>query len=95
MSHAMEHHSTVKLPDGCEGGGCFGQSSGLLQCAFPEKGGRTIAVFGLDAACKWSMKHRFSMQDAFGRDEFVGGAGSCGYQIIAIDLEREGSLAPG
>uniref|UniRef100_A0ACD5U082 Uncharacterized protein n=1 Tax=Avena sativa TaxID=4498 RepID=A0ACD5U082_AVESA len=52
--------------------GCFGQSSGLLQCAFLEEGGRRVAIWSFNAylPCKWSLKHRINMQDAFGRDYF-------------------------
>lgn len=53
--------------------GCFGQSSGFLQCACPEKSCHTVAVFNIDSyhSCEWSLKHRVSMTDAFGRDNFM------------------------
>jgi hypothetical protein len=99
MSYRMPlppHHFTTMLPhDHCRlKVGCFGQSSGLLQCAFQEEGGRTITIFSLDSyrPCKWSLKHRLCMQDALGRDDFIRSGDSwplfCDYKIIAFDLEK-------
>ncbi|XBJ20554.1 hypothetical protein VPH35_011365 [Triticum aestivum] len=92
-SGIMPYHYTIKLPGDCWNG-CFSQSMGLLQCAFPEEGGSTIAVFTLDdyRPCKWSLKHRFCMGDAFGRDNFLPNrdylSWLCFYRIVALDLER-------
>ncbi|KQK04835.1 uncharacterized protein LOC100828981 [Brachypodium distachyon] len=87
---------TIKLPHDvwCFEDGCFGQSMGFLQCAFPEKGDCAIAVHSLDAYSHgWSPKHRISMKDALGRDDFL-----CSddgnlpwprdYKIVSLDLER-------
>nr|XP_051221473.1 uncharacterized protein LOC127339692 [Lolium perenne] len=90
---------TIKLPhDHCRLlDGCFGQSSRSLLCAWPEECGRTVAVFSLDAnlPCKWSLKHRLTMPDAFGRDNIIGFCDDgfqilqCSYRIFALDSERE------
>uniref|UniRef100_M8C5F8 F-box associated domain-containing protein n=1 Tax=Aegilops tauschii TaxID=37682 RepID=M8C5F8_AEGTA len=99
MSHRMPlppHHFTIMLPHDQRGlkVGCFGQSSGLLQCAFQDEGGRTITVFSLDSyrPCKWSLKHRLCMRDALGRDDFIRSGDSwpsfCDYRIVALDLEK-------
>ncbi|XBJ20551.1 hypothetical protein VPH35_011362 [Triticum aestivum] len=88
------YHHTIKLPGDCRDG-CFGQSAGFLQCAFPEKDGGAIVVFSLDAhrPCKWSIKHRLCMRDVFGTDnsllkgEYLSWLHD--YSIVALDLERE------
>ncbi|KAL6596327.1 hypothetical protein ACP70R_047691 [Stipagrostis hirtigluma subsp. patula] len=76
--------------------GCLGQSSGILHYAAPEKDGCTILVWSYDAcdADRWTVKHRLSMRDAFGRDDFVhydevGWDWFCDYLISAIDLEKD------
>lgn len=93
-SGVAPHHSIIELPE-VSWDGCLGQSSsGFLQCAFPEKDCRTIEVFSLDAChpCKWSRKHRLSMRDAFGRDDFITTEDyesfRCDHKIVALDLER-------
>ncbi|KAM0839305.1 hypothetical protein ACQ4PT_060382 [Festuca glaucescens] len=84
MSSGVAPHHSIIEPSKVfwdSRGGCFDQSSsGLLQYAFPEENFRTIEVFSLDACHpgKWSLKHRLSMQDAFGRDCLP----------VALDLER-------
>ncbi|KQK04851.1 F-box protein At5g49610 [Brachypodium distachyon] len=91
------HYFSIELPHDvwCFEDGCFGQSRGFLQCAFPEKGDLAIAVYSLDTYHPngWSLKHRFSMQDAFGRDDFLhSDDGSlqwpCNYHVVSLDLER-------
>ncbi|XBJ20549.1 hypothetical protein VPH35_011360 [Triticum aestivum] len=75
-------------------GGCFGQSLGVLQWASPEESGRVIKIFRLDAyrPCKWSLKHRLRIRDAFERDDFVPIEEYllwlCGFEIVALDFER-------
>uniref|UniRef100_A0A8I6WMT8 F-box associated domain-containing protein n=1 Tax=Hordeum vulgare subsp. vulgare TaxID=112509 RepID=A0A8I6WMT8_HORVV len=91
-------HFTVKLPHGHSDlvSGCFGKSSGFLQCALPEESGRTVAVFNLDSyhSDKWSLKYRLSMGIAFGRDDFLHGDDEgwfhwLDYQIVALDSEKK------
>ncbi|XBJ27640.1 hypothetical protein VPH35_004874 [Triticum aestivum] len=87
-------HFTIELPDVHWNltYGCLGQSSGLLQCAFPGESGDTAVVFSLDAhhSYEWSLKRHVSMRDALGRDNFVHDEWPAwlGYLIVAIDLER-------
>jgi hypothetical protein len=80
--------------------GCLGHASGILHYAAPEKDGCTIVVWGdasiyvWDPRKKWTVKHRLSMKDAFGRDDFVhyddvSWSWCCDYNIVAFDLERE------
>ncbi|KAF6991995.1 hypothetical protein CFC21_009034 [Triticum aestivum] len=91
-------HFTVKLPHGHSDlvSGCFGQSSGFLQCALPEESGHTVAVFNLDTcdSYKWSLKYRLSMGNPFGKGELLHGGAEgwfrwCDYQIAALDSERK------
>ncbi|XBJ20550.1 hypothetical protein VPH35_011361 [Triticum aestivum] len=85
------NHYTIKLPNDRRDG-CFGESAGFLHYASPDDGGRTIAVSSLDShrPCKWSLKHRLCMRDAFGRDIFSCREGYLyDFRIAAIDLERE------
>ncbi|XP_044963154.1 putative F-box protein At4g38870 [Hordeum vulgare subsp. vulgare] len=88
-------HFTIELPGRLWSlvYGCFGQSSGLLQCVFLEESGDTAVVFSLDAhhSYEWSLKCRVSMRDALGRDDFVHNNSWphwLGYHIVALDLER-------
>jgi hypothetical protein len=66
-----------------------------LQCAFPEESGDTVAVFNLDSChpYKWSLKHRLSARDVFGKDDLVRSYGSflrwITYRVVALDLDRE------
>jgi len=75
--------------------GCLGQYAGTLHYAVAEEDGCTILIwrhdyFDPDA---WTITHRLSMRDAFGRGDFVhyedGWIWTCDYEIIAFDLERE------
>ncbi|KAM3412795.1 hypothetical protein ACQJBY_004138 [Aegilops geniculata] len=94
-SGILPRHFTIELPDVywslmC---GCFGQSSGLLQCAFPGESGDTAEVFSFDAhhSYEWSLKRRVSLRDALGRDVFFHNdewPRRLGYRIAALDLER-------
>ncbi|CAL4949846.1 unnamed protein product [Urochloa decumbens] len=93
---------TIKLPlhrvdcflDHCVRG-CLGQYSGILHYAVAERDGCTILVWSHDYYDPdgWTVSHRLSMRDAFGRDDFVhyedGWLWTCNYEIIAFDLERE------
>ncbi|CAM0953851.1 unnamed protein product [Alopecurus aequalis] len=90
------HHFTINMPQDpwSLANGCFGQSSGILQCAFPEDHGDTVAVLSLGTyrPNEWSLKHRLSMRDVFGRDVLVWKFGMLcllTYAVIALDLERE------
>jgi hypothetical protein len=69
ISGIPPHHFTIKMQHDPWrlANGCFGQSSGFLQCAFPEESGDTVAVFNLDSCrpYKWSLKHRLSARDVF------------------------------
>uniref|UniRef100_M8BF49 Glutamate dehydrogenase n=1 Tax=Aegilops tauschii TaxID=37682 RepID=M8BF49_AEGTA len=92
-------HFTIELPDvhWSLTYGCFGQSSGLLQCAFPGEDGDTAEVFSLDAhhSYEWSLKRRVSLRDALGRDDFFHNdewPRWLGYQIVSLDLERGSPL---
>ncbi|TVU20803.1 hypothetical protein EJB05_30399, partial [Eragrostis curvula] len=79
--------------------GCLGQASGILHYAAPEKDGCTIVIWSdndriVSDPDKWTVKHRLSMKDAFGRDDFVHYDDqvwdwSCDYNIVAFDMERE------
>ncbi|VAI08568.1 unnamed protein product [Triticum turgidum subsp. durum] len=76
---------------------CFGQSSGALQYALPEEDARTILVWSLDVdePYEWSLKYRLSMSHAFGRDnlcQYGVHSWQCDYEVIALDLERDGVL---
>lgn len=98
-SNRPPYSYTIELPDDRYSlvNGCFGQSLGFLQCAFPEEGGRRVAVWRLDtySPCKWSLKHLLCVQHAFGNGYFdrIGDgdlfSGFRGYRIIALDLERD------
>lgn len=93
---------TIKLPfhrgdcfvDRCFRG-CLGQYAGTLHYAVAEKDGCTILIWSHDYfdPGMWTVTHRLSMRDAFGRDDFVhyedGWIWTCDYEIIAFDLERE------
>ncbi|XP_051210342.1 F-box protein At5g49610 [Lolium perenne] len=80
ISGIPPHHFTIKMQHDPWrlANGCFGQSSGFLQCAFPEESGDTVAVFNLDSChpYKWSLKHRLSARDVFGKDDLVRSYGS-------------------
>ncbi|KAF6986357.1 hypothetical protein CFC21_004126 [Triticum aestivum] len=86
-------HYIIRPPENCLGG-CFGQSLGVLQWACPEESGHVIKIFHLDAyrPCKWSLKHRLRIRDAFERDDFVPIEEYlqwlCDFEIVALDFER-------
>ncbi|CAO2202806.1 unnamed protein product [Urochloa humidicola] len=75
--------------------GCLGQYAGILHYTVADQDGCTILVWSHDYYDPdvWTVRHRLSMRDAFGRDDFVhyedGWIWTCDYEIIAFDLERD------
>ncbi|TVU02269.1 hypothetical protein EJB05_52241, partial [Eragrostis curvula] len=90
----LPFHSVDCVVDHCFRG-CLGQYRGTLYYAVAEEDGRTVLVWSHDYYNPegWTVEHRLSMSDAFGRDDFVHYADdffwACNYEIIAIDMERE------
>ncbi|XBH59574.1 hypothetical protein VPH35_114285 [Triticum aestivum] len=96
----LPNDPSVESPNGLSFGmytrGFFGHSLGALHFALPEVDGSAIRIWSIDVSgpYKWSMKHRLSMRDAFGRDDlahydFTQQCRNCAYKIVALDLESD------
>ena len=96
----LPNDPSVESPNGLSVGtytqGFFGHSLGALHFALPDVDGRAIRIWSLDVSgpYKWSMKHRLSIRDAFGRDDLshydsTQQCRNCAYRIGALDLESD------
>uniref|UniRef100_M8CMQ6 Uncharacterized protein n=1 Tax=Aegilops tauschii TaxID=37682 RepID=M8CMQ6_AEGTA len=88
-SHIPPNRRTIKLPNDPSVESPNGFSVGGWD-------GSAIRIWSLDVSgpYKWSMKHRLSMRDAFGRDDlahydFTQQCRNCAYKIVALDLESD------